>query len=85
MTKPFPGPEAAFLGSFDTGRAGPQAIIICQDGAQPEIRQGYGLKVIASAGVGAALLTKCLTEHEGPGGTLMVVGSWPRRAAVTRC
>jgi amidohydrolase len=75
VTKPLAGLDTAFLGTFDTGRPGPKVAIFCEYDALPEIGHGCGHNVIASAGLGAALLTKRLIEHDALGGTLMVVGS----------
>jgi amidohydrolase len=76
VQRPVAGLATAFLGSFDTGRPGPTVALFCEYDALPEIGHGCGHNVIASAGLGAALLVKRLLEHdEALGGTLLVVGS----------
>lgn len=75
VDKPLAGLETAFLGTFDTGRPGPRIAIFCEYDALPEIGHGCGHNVIASAGLGAALVTKDLLAREEVGGTLLVVGS----------
>ncbi|WP_405433656.1 M20 family metallopeptidase [Micromonospora sp. NBC_00617] len=75
VQKPLAGLETAFLGTFDTGRPGPRVAVFCEYDALPEIGHGCGHNVIASAGLGAALLTKELLVTEEVGGTLLVVGS----------
>jgi amidohydrolase len=75
MEKPLAGLETAFLATFNTNRPGPRVAIFCEYDALPEIGHACGHNVIASAGLGAALLTKDLITREEVGGTLLVVGS----------
>jgi amidohydrolase len=76
VQRPFADLETAFLGAFDTGRPGPRVAVFCEYDALPEIGHGCGHNVIASAGLGAALLTKDLLAHDPSlGGSLLVVGS----------
>jgi amidohydrolase len=75
IEKPLAGLETAFLATFDTKRPGPRVAIFCEYDALPEIGHACGHNVIASAGLGAALLTKDLITREEVGGTLLVVGS----------
>ena len=70
------GLETAFTATYDTGRPGPKVAVFCEYDALPEIGHGCGHNVIASAGLGAALLTKHLLESDASiGGSLHVVGS----------
>ncbi|MBM7517085.1 M20 family metallopeptidase [Nocardioides nitrophenolicus] len=76
LVRPLAGLPTAFFATYDTGRPGPRVAIFCEYDALPEIGHGCGHNVIASAGLGAALLVKSLLADDPTlGGTLVVVGS----------
>lgn len=76
VVKPLADLPTAFSATYDTGRPGPRVAIFCEYDALPEIGHGCGHNVIASAGLGAALLVKSLLAGDPSlGGTLVVIGS----------
>lgn len=76
VQKPFAGMDTAFEAQYDTGRPGPRVAIFVEYDALPEIGHGCGHNVIASAGLGAALLVQhLLGARDDTGGTLVVIGS----------
>ncbi|MFI5624815.1 M20 family metallopeptidase [Nocardioides sp. NPDC051685] len=76
VEKPFAGLATAFCATYDSGRPGPRLAIFLEYDALPDIGHGCGHNIIASAGLGAALLTRAMLSSDGgPGGTLVVIGS----------
>jgi amidohydrolase len=69
------GMPTAFRATRVLGDGGPTLAVFCEYDALPGLGHGCGHNIIASAGVGAALVTARMLEERGAAGRLVVLGS----------